>query len=155
MEVLETIQIVRNPNVLGGKPIIQGRRMPIHLLVFRAVHQEWPMSRIQQAHNVSLAEIHAALSYYYLHQEEIDAIIAYEDAEEEDIPRISDLDAIIKAMVDTQTAAEKLGITERAVRKLIDSGTLPAKKIGGKWLIHPKDMERQAVQKRRPGPRSK
>lgn len=155
METLETIQIVRNPEVLGGKPILKGRRMPVHLLVFRAIYQQWLTSQIQEAHNVSLAEIYAALSYYYLHQAEIDAIIAEEDAEEENIPRLSDLDAIIQAMIDTETAAQTLGITERAVRKLIESGTLPAKKIGGKWLIHPEHLNHQAVKQRRPGPRSK
>lgn len=155
MATLKTIQIVTSPDVLGGKPRLDGRRIPVHLIVYRSVYQGWSMEQIEQAHDVSRAEIHAALSYYYMNRDEIDQIIREEEADEPDVPRIQDLDRVLGELISTDAAAAQLGITERAVRKLIDTGTLPAKKIGGAWLIHPRDLERDDVKNRRPGPRAK
>jgi excisionase family DNA binding protein len=154
MATLKTIQIISTPETLGGKPRLEGRRIPVDLIVLRAIYQNWGFEDIQQAYDISVAEIHAALSYYYSHQDEIDALIREDEAEEDDLPRISDLDRVLAKLISTEQAGQHLGITERAVRKLIDSGTLPAKKIGGSWLIHPDDLERQTVRQRKPGPRT-
>lgn len=40
----------------------------------------------------------------------------------------------------TSTAAARLHITERAVRKAIDSGRLNASKVDGRWRIHRDDL---------------
>lgn len=38
--------------------------------------------------------------------------------------------------IDVRTAAERLGISEQAVRKRISAGTLPARKVGQRtWLV--------------------
>src|SRR5574341_436318 len=155
MATLNTIQIVSTPDILGRKPRIEGRRITVDLIAYRAVYQGWSFEEIQAAHNVSLAEIHAALSYYYMNKEEIDALIREEEAEDENIPHIRGLDAVLGKLITSDEAARRLGVTERAVRKRIDSGTLPAKKISGRWLIHPEDLERESVRQRRPGPRAK
>lgn len=46
-------------------------------------------------------------------------------------------------------AAKSLGISDRRVRALIDSGNLPAYKIGRDWLISEPDLE--LVRDRKPG----
>lgn len=38
--------------------------------------------------------------------------------------------------VTTSHAAAQLGITDRAVRKRIDTGRLPATRCGNRWMIH-------------------
>src|SRR5262245_30862802 len=73
-EVLETIQIVRTPDVLGGKPRIKGHRISVQLIA--ELHEQAGKSVdeiIQQMPTINRAEVHAALSYYYAHREEIDA----------------------------------------------------------------------------------
>jgi excisionase family DNA binding protein len=42
----------------------------------------------------------------------------------------------LKTWVTTSTAAELLEVTDRAVRKWIATGRLPATRHGGRWLIH-------------------
>lgn len=39
------------------------------------------------------------------------------------------------------TVAKLLGFTRRGVLKLMARGALPAKKIGGRWLMHHDDFE--------------
>jgi excisionase family DNA binding protein len=52
-------------------------------------------------------------------------------------------------MITTATAAQRLGISPRRVRVLIDTGRLPAARIGRDHLIREQDLALVAV--RRPG----
>lgn len=110
------------------------------------------LAEMEAAFNVSPAEVHAALSYYYEHIEEI----------EEDIKQSKDILAVVrkdqekrihllKHGIESPEAAQRLNITERGVLKLIESGTLPAEKIGGRWFIDPADLERDEVKNRKRG----
>ncbi len=75
-EVLDTPRIVREPGVCGGKPRIDGHRVKVaHVAI---CHERMGMSadEIATAHpSISLAQIHAALAYYFDHKAEIDADI--------------------------------------------------------------------------------
>jgi uncharacterized protein (DUF433 family) len=70
--------IVRTPGVLGGRPRIRAHRVPVHRIA------GWwrlglSIEEIAASHpTIGLAEIHAALAYYYLHQTEIDKYLAEE-----------------------------------------------------------------------------
>ena len=64
--------IAITPGTLGGKPRIAGHRIAvIHVATW---HNEMKMSvaEIAEDYKLSLADVHAALAYYYDHQEEID-----------------------------------------------------------------------------------
>ena len=69
-------RIVRTPGTCGGKPRIDGHRIKVeHIAV---CHEGMGMSpdEIVTAHpTISLAQVHAALAYYYEHKEQIDADI--------------------------------------------------------------------------------
>lgn len=60
------------PGVAGGKPRIAGHRITVHDIVTwhellgKSVHE------ISAEYGLSLAEVHAALAYYFDHREEID-----------------------------------------------------------------------------------
>ena len=59
------------PGVLGGKPRIAGRRIAVEHIV---VWHEWmglPADEIANEYSLSLADIYAALAYYYDHREAI------------------------------------------------------------------------------------
>lgn len=51
--------------------------------------------------------------------------------------------------ISTEQAAKELGVTMRRVQAMIQAGRLKAEKLGGVWLIHPRDLD--AVRDRKPG----
>jgi len=50
-------------------------------------------------------------------------------------------------IIGTTEAARRLGVSDARVRALIQSGRLKAVKIGGAWLIDPKDLKAVKVRK--------
>jgi excisionase family DNA binding protein len=50
-------------------------------------------------------------------------------------------------LLSTADAAARIGRTVRAVQKMIESGRLPAKKIGRDYLITVADLERLPMQR--------
>lgn len=71
--------IVSDPEVLGGRPIIAGHRIAvIHMATW--IEQGQEPQEIAHLYGLSLAEIYAALTYYYDHKAELDAQAAEDDA---------------------------------------------------------------------------
>jgi len=67
--------IVATPGTLGGKPRIAGRRISVADV---AVWHEWQgqtAEEIATTINLTLAQVHAALAYYYDHKDEIDTYL--------------------------------------------------------------------------------
>jgi len=61
------------PGVAGGKPRIAGHRITVQDVV---IWHEWmgrSADEIAAEYSLTLADIHAALAYYYDHQAEMDA----------------------------------------------------------------------------------
>jgi excisionase family DNA binding protein len=56
-------------------------------------------------------------------------------------------------LLSTRMAAERLGVDDSRVRKLIAVGRLKAQKIGHDWIINSEDLA--AVKNRRPGRKKK
>ena len=52
-------------------------------------------------------------------------------------------------MLTTMEASKVLGVSQRRVQALIETGRLPAKRYGRMWLIREKDLEK--VKDRKPG----
>jgi excisionase family DNA binding protein len=48
-------------------------------------------------------------------------------------------------LLGTKDAAEKLGVSLRRVQQLVESGTLPAQKIGRDYLIQEKDLSKVTI----------
>jgi uncharacterized protein (DUF433 family) len=75
-QTLETPRIVRTPGTCGGKPRIDGHRIKVaHIAI---CHERMGLSpdEIVTSHpTITLAQVHAALAYYYEHKDEIDADI--------------------------------------------------------------------------------
>jgi uncharacterized protein (DUF433 family) len=67
------------PGVAGGKPRIAGHRITVQDVVVWHERLGLSADEIASEYGLSLAEVYAALAYYYDHREEIDrAISAYE-----------------------------------------------------------------------------
>ena len=63
--------IVNTEGVLGGKARLEGRRISVLQIAERALDLEQPPEQIADQLDVSLAEVHAALAYYYEHPDEM------------------------------------------------------------------------------------
>jgi len=72
--------IVRDPDIYGGKPCIEGHRIAVHD-VASWHHQGETPEAIAEGYGLTLAQVYAALSYYYDHQEEVDREMVEEDAD--------------------------------------------------------------------------
>jgi len=72
--------IESKPDVLNGKPKIVGRRVSVQHVVVWHEKMGKSVDEIATEFDLSLAEIHAALSYYFDHREKIDADIKNDQA---------------------------------------------------------------------------
>ena len=77
--------IIVNPSVAGGKPRIKGHRITVQDIAIWHERMGKTADEISTEYNLSLAEIHAALSYYFDHQEEINANIRSSESFVEDM----------------------------------------------------------------------
>jgi len=75
--------IVQTPGTCGGRPRIAGTRITVRNVV-TWIEMDWtPEKIVSEYEHLSLAQVHAALAYYYANQEELDAAFAAERADED------------------------------------------------------------------------
>lgn len=67
--------IEMTPGITGGKPRIAGRRITVQNIVIWHDRMGKSVEEISAEHELDLAEIHAALAYYFDHREAIDQSI--------------------------------------------------------------------------------
>ena len=79
--------IDQTPDVCGGRPRIAGTGVSVRRIV--GWHQQGltPEEIVQQIPHLTMAQVHAALAYYYTNRERIDAEVAAEDAEADQLER--------------------------------------------------------------------
>jgi uncharacterized protein (DUF433 family) len=74
-------RIVCTPGTCGGKPRIAGHRITVKHVVLDHQRGGWSPDEIVSAYpTLTLADVHAALAYYFDHREAIDADIRDDDA---------------------------------------------------------------------------
>lgn len=79
MDIMTIPHIAISQDVAGGKPRIAGHRITVQHIVIWHERMGLSADEIASNHGLSLAEIYAALTYYYDHRQEIDeAILADE-----------------------------------------------------------------------------
>ena len=79
MDIMTIPHIAISEDVAGGKPRIAGHRITVQHIVIWHERMGLSADEIASNHGLSLAEIYAALTYYYDHRQEIDeAILADE-----------------------------------------------------------------------------
>jgi uncharacterized protein (DUF433 family) len=69
------VQIVKTPGVRGGKARIDGSRICVLDVVYLHKAGHTPEQIMVEYPDLNLAQIHAALSYYYANTDEIEAEI--------------------------------------------------------------------------------
>lgn len=79
MTVLAQTHIVATPDTCFGKPRIDGHRIRVQdIAVQREYHQLTP-EQIADEYDLTLGQVHSALSYYYDHRAQIDGDIRAAD----------------------------------------------------------------------------
>lgn len=72
--------ITITPGVAGAKPRIAGHRITVQDIVLWHERLDLSADEIATEYGLSLADIYAALAYYYDHREEIDQAIEGDEA---------------------------------------------------------------------------
>ena len=67
-------EIVRTDDVLGGDPRLDGRRISVLQIIDLVLEADRSPEYVADQLDISLAEVHTALAYYYDHPDEIEAI---------------------------------------------------------------------------------
>ncbi len=74
--VLSIDTIVSNPAVRSGRPIITGTTLRVQDVAAHHIYRHYTPDELAYQLEISLAQVYAALAYYYEHKEEIDAQLA-------------------------------------------------------------------------------
>jgi uncharacterized protein (DUF433 family) len=77
--ILSIDTIVSNPNIRSGKPIIAGTTLRVQDVAAHHRYRKYTPEELAEQLQISLAQVHAALAYYYEHKAEIDAQIEEDD----------------------------------------------------------------------------
>src|SRR5689334_15848650 len=73
MNVLSIEEIVSDPKVRSGRPVIRGTGICVSDVVgWHLSGDKLTLEQIATDFRLSLGQVYAALTYYYLHQEQID-----------------------------------------------------------------------------------
>jgi uncharacterized protein (DUF433 family) len=73
--------IDRDPDIRGGRPLIAGTGVTVQRIVGWYKQGLSPEEIAVRIGHLSLAQVHAALTYYHANREEVEAEIAADDAE--------------------------------------------------------------------------
>jgi len=74
MATIHSINLIASdPEVRGGRPCIAGTGIRVLDIVAAMLFHDQTPAEIAEAYALSLAQVHAALAYYYEHKAEIDA----------------------------------------------------------------------------------
>jgi uncharacterized protein (DUF433 family) len=81
METMLSINLIAsNPNVRSGRPVIAGTGIEVSAIaIMNTIHGQTP-DQIAADYRLTLAQVHAALAYYYDHKAEIDDRLAADRA---------------------------------------------------------------------------
>lgn len=80
MGTIATSHIEVSPGVAGGKPHIAGHRITVHNVVIWHERLGLSADEIASNYGLSLADVYAALAYYYDHRVEIDSSIPSDES---------------------------------------------------------------------------
>ncbi|MDQ7028128.1 MAG: DUF433 domain-containing protein [Anaerolineae bacterium] len=76
MDTIQAINlIITNPNIRGGRPCIAGTGLRVTDIVMATIFHHQTPSEIASDYEVTMAQVHAALAYYYQHKVDIDVDI--------------------------------------------------------------------------------
>lgn len=86
VNVLSINEIVSDPAVRGGRPVIAGTGIRVvDIVAYHRYGDRLAPADLAAIFNLSMGQVHAALAYYYLHQTAIDQQMNQDDEEAEHV----------------------------------------------------------------------
>lgn len=79
--------IQRRPDLRGGRPIIAGTGVSVHRIAGWYKLGLSPEEIAENFGHLSLAQVHAALTYYHANREEIEGYLAEEERQAQELER--------------------------------------------------------------------
>ena len=79
--------ITKEPGIRGGKACVDSTRIPVVALVALLKDGKTPEEMLVAYPDLSLAQVHAALAYYYDHRDEVDGELDEDDDAEQQYER--------------------------------------------------------------------
>lgn len=81
-------RITKAPDICGGRASIAGHRVRVlDVVIWHEQHGLSPDEIVSQVPSITLADVHAALAYYYDHREDVQEEIRAERAQAEEFRR--------------------------------------------------------------------
>ena len=80
-----TLQIVKTPDVLHGKPRIEGTRIGVLQVGELVLEQEWTLEEVGEQLDLDMAQVRAATEYYEEHPELMETLRAQKEARKRSI----------------------------------------------------------------------
>jgi uncharacterized protein (DUF433 family) len=77
--ILAINTIVSNPTIRAGRPMIAGTTLRVQDVAAHHIYRHLTPDELADQLQISLAQVHAALAYYYTHQDEMNAQIEEDD----------------------------------------------------------------------------
>ncbi len=78
-------EIVSDPKIRGGRPVLKGTGFRVSDVVINRYDNGHSPEAIAELFGLELAQVYAALTYYLLHKDEIDAEIKQDQDETESL----------------------------------------------------------------------
>ena len=76
METIQSIDLIAtNPDVRGGRPCLAGTGIEVTTIVIAHLFHDQSAGEIASDYGVPIAQVYAALAYYYEHKDELDAMM--------------------------------------------------------------------------------
>ncbi len=80
MPILSIEQIETSSDVRSGKPRVSGTRITVEDIAVMHLKLGMSLIKIAGVYELSLAQVYAAMAYYFEHREDIDKRVAEEEA---------------------------------------------------------------------------
>lgn len=80
-KVVASAQITKTPGVCGGQAVIDGTRIRVKNIAVLLKAGQTPQQILVQYPSLNIAQVHYAIGYYYEHQDEIEAEIAEDEGD--------------------------------------------------------------------------
>lgn len=75
--MIQSINLIStDPSIRNGRPCVAGTSIEVSVIVLSKIMQEAEPDEIAADYDLSLAQVYAALAYYYDNKQEIDASIS-------------------------------------------------------------------------------
>jgi uncharacterized protein (DUF433 family) len=87
---------VQHIEVRDGQARISGRPLKVKMVISRIIHGSATIDEVMEQYNLTRAEVHAVIAYYFDHKEQIDRY--FEEEEKQVAANVTPLDELLSRL---------------------------------------------------------